>query len=121
MPAAPFCGPTRILNRISPAPLPFGEKLRVKDYLVKRYYFPKPFGGILLAILMIFGGPGRHPAVGAPAEGDNSQAIPITFTLRQPAFVTLVIEDPQGKRVRNLISEQPFPAGVPNRLLGRTR
>lgn len=37
--------------------------------------------------------------------------IPIHFTLREPGFVTLVIEDASGKRVRNLVSETPFPAG----------
>ncbi|MES2828863.1 MAG: PA14 domain-containing protein [Bacteroidota bacterium] len=37
--------------------------------------------------------------------------IPIHFTLQKPGFVTLVIEDASGKRVRNLISETPFSAG----------
>jgi hypothetical protein len=37
--------------------------------------------------------------------------IPIRFTLREPGFVTLVIDDEHGKRVRNLISEEPYPAG----------
>lgn len=37
--------------------------------------------------------------------------IPVSFTLKEPSFVTLAIEDQQGKRVRNLISETPFPAG----------
>ena len=37
--------------------------------------------------------------------------IPVHFTLQKPGFVTLVIEDSSGKRVRNLISETPFPAG----------
>src|SRR5690242_16258652 len=37
--------------------------------------------------------------------------IPIRFTLAEPGFVTLVIEDASGKRVRNLVSEAPFPAG----------
>ncbi|MES2454912.1 MAG: PA14 domain-containing protein [Bacteroidota bacterium] len=42
----------------------------------------------------------------------NAQApIPVSFTLQKPGFVTLVIEDETGKRVRNLISETPFPAG----------
>ena len=33
------------------------------------------------------------------------------FNLEKPGFVTLVIEDANGKRVRNLVSETPFPAG----------
>lgn len=37
--------------------------------------------------------------------------IPVCFTLKEPAFVTLVIDDAQGRRVRNLISETRFPAG----------
>jgi len=37
--------------------------------------------------------------------------IPIRFTLPEAGYVTLVIEDSTGKRVRNLVSETPFPAG----------
>lgn len=37
--------------------------------------------------------------------------IPIPFTLDQPGYVTLVIDDAEGKRVRNLMSETFFPAG----------
>lgn len=38
--------------------------------------------------------------------------IPITVNLDQPGQVTLVIEDAQGKRTRNLISAQPMEAGT---------
>lgn len=38
--------------------------------------------------------------------------IAIRFTLPEPGFVTLVIDDERGNRVRNLISETPFPAGA---------
>ena len=38
--------------------------------------------------------------------------ITVPFTLAQPGYVTLVIEDAQGRRVRNLISETFFPAGA---------
>ena len=38
--------------------------------------------------------------------------IPITFELPEPAFVTLVIEDSAGVRVRNLVSETPFRKGT---------
>lgn len=44
----------------------------------------------------------------APAE---QPPIPIRFRLPQAGFVTLVIEDETGQRVRNLVSETPFPAG----------
>lgn len=37
--------------------------------------------------------------------------IPVRFTLPQAGNVTLVIEDAAGKRVRNLVSDIPFPAG----------
>ncbi len=37
--------------------------------------------------------------------------VPVKFTLAEAGFVTLVIDDAEGKRVRNLISEEPFPAG----------
>jgi hypothetical protein len=37
--------------------------------------------------------------------------IPIRFTLAQGGFVTLVIEDAAGNRVRNLVSETEFPRG----------
>ncbi len=37
--------------------------------------------------------------------------IPVRFKLKEPAFVTIVIDDAQGKRVRNLVSETRFPAG----------
>lgn len=50
------------------------------------------------------------PASSQTAEADPR--IPITFTLAQPGYVTLVVEDEQGVRVRNLISETQFPAGT---------
>ena len=37
--------------------------------------------------------------------------IPVRFSLREPGLVTLVLDDAQGRRVRNLIAETPFPAG----------
>ncbi len=42
---------------------------------------------------------------------ESHPPIPISFTLAEPGFVTLVIEDAGGVRVRNLVSETPFPAG----------
>src|SRR4051812_11779220 len=46
-------------------------------------------------------------AVDAPAQ----PPIPIRFNLPDDGFVTLVIDGANGKRVRNLISETPFPKG----------
>lgn len=37
--------------------------------------------------------------------------IPVRFKLKAPSLVTIVIDDAQGRRVRNLVSETPFPAG----------
>ena len=37
--------------------------------------------------------------------------IPVHFTLASPGYVSLVIDDAQGNRVRNLISDTMFPAG----------
>lgn len=46
----------------------------------------------------------------APSES-TPPPIPIRFTLPEAGLVTLVIEDEQGRRVRNLVSETPYPAG----------
>jgi hypothetical protein len=43
-------------------------------------------------------------------------AIPINLALDAPGYVTLVIEDEHGKRVRNLVSERFFEAG--NHVIG---
>ncbi len=49
-------------------------------------------------------------AVAATGE-EADRRIPIDFELQQPGLVTLVIEDADGRRVRNLISEEAYPAG----------
>src|SRR5690606_27976883 len=54
--------------------------------------------------------PSTQPSIAQAAE-DLHPPIPIRFHLDQPGLVTLVIENEQGSRVRNLISETPFPAG----------
>jgi len=46
-----------------------------------------------------------------PASTAPHPPIPIKFSLKEAGFVTLVIEDADGKRVRNLVSETPFPSG----------
>ncbi len=47
-----------------------------------------------------------------PEEKNTSHPpIPVRFTLKEAGYVTLVIEDGAGRRVRNLVSETPFPAG----------
>ena len=67
--------------------------------------------GELMALQPLDHSPLQAVALSAP-EGDVTHApIPVPFKLEQSGFVTLVIEDEAGKRVRNLISETPFPAG----------
>jgi hypothetical protein len=48
---------------------------------------------------------------GCAAPADSHPPIPIRFSLKEAGFVTLVIEDSTGKRMRNLVSDTPFPAG----------
>jgi len=51
--------------------------------------------------------PEARPAKTAAA----SDLIPIRFKLSEEGFVTLVIDDQNGRRVRNLVSETKFPKG----------
>lgn len=46
-----------------------------------------------------------------PKDSEEPPPIPIRFHLPEAGLVTLVIEDSAGQRVRNLISETPYPAG----------
>ena len=49
--------------------------------------------------------------VTATPESVAHAPVPVRFHLPEDGFVTLVIEDETGQRVRNLVSETPFPAG----------
>ncbi|NIE68196.1 hypothetical protein F3J17_30460 [Burkholderia sp. Ax-1719] len=53
---------------------------------------------------------GQAGSTSANAASDHPP-IAIHFSLAQPGYVTLVVETTDGRRVRNLISETPFPAG----------
>ncbi|HCE46480.1 MAG TPA: hypothetical protein DET40_23290 [Lentisphaeria bacterium] len=44
-------------------------------------------------------------------DDETKNLIPVKFTLPEDGFVTLVIEDKDGKRIRNLVSETPFKKG----------
>jgi hypothetical protein len=66
---------------------------------------------IVAFLSMVTGITSAQVAAQQAAQPIAQPPIPITFTLKQPGFVTLVIEDSNGKRVRNLISETSFPAG----------
>ena len=57
--------------------------------------------GLLLNLLPVLFGLGQEAPTG----------IPIELKLQQGGQVTLVIEDDEGRRVRNLISQDPMPAG----------
>jgi hypothetical protein len=62
---------------------------------------PLPSAGLQAAIL---------PQSGA-ANSAPHPPIPIHFALSAPGYVSLVIDDAQGNRVRNLVSDTLFPAG----------
>lgn len=63
-----------------------------------------PLGNAMLASAIL-----PKPALSLPHP-----PIPIRFVLARPGYVTLVIEDAKGRRVRNLISETYFPHAGPN-------
>lgn len=44
-------------------------------------------------------------------SADRHPPIPVPFDLPAPGYVTLVIDDAQGRRVRNLVADEFFPAG----------
>ena len=46
-----------------------------------------------------------------PLVGDPKPPVPIPLTLPKDSYLTLVIEDRNGSRVRNLVSETFFKAG----------
>ena len=70
--------------------------------------------------LMVFASLGEKPlrdfsllagCQARPAPPESDTPIPIRFSLAQGRFVTLVIENKEGVRVRNLFSDIYFPAG----------
>lgn len=67
--------------------------------------------GELMAFRPLADRPLESVIVSAPAKAEDRGPIPIRFHLGQRGFVTLVIEDREGKRVRNLVGQTPFPAG----------
>ena len=55
---------------------------------------------------------GQDPAALIPQRKEDDQPpIPIRFTLPEDSVVTLVIENPDGTRVCNLVADTPFPKG----------
>ncbi len=70
---------------------------------------------IWLDELMVFSPLGNKPlkdhAYAIPNSESLKPPIPVKFSLKEPSFLTLVLEKTDGQRVRNLISETYFPAG----------
>lgn len=66
--------------------------------------------GELLALAPLGEQPLASALLPAAAAADHPP-LPVRFMLKEAGFVTLVIEDPAGRRVRNLVSETSFPAG----------
>ena len=67
--------------------------------------------GELMALQSLGAAPLQAAPVAAASDITPKPPIPVRFTLKEPGFVTLVIEKTSGFRVRNLISETWFPAG----------
>ncbi len=65
--------------------------------------------GELMALSALGGDELANVVPQAPKE--PHPPIPIRFKLAEPGFVTLTIDDAKNRRVRNLVSETPFPAG----------
>ncbi|MGI6496002.1 MAG: hypothetical protein ACOX5G_07930 [Kiritimatiellia bacterium] len=57
------------------------------------------------------GEPFAAPAFAARLNKPLTPPIPVRFRLPDDGFVTLVIEDADGKRIRNLIADTPFKKG----------
>ncbi|HEY3331810.1 MAG TPA: PA14 domain-containing protein [Capsulimonadaceae bacterium] len=66
-----------------------------------------PFAALAVALPLLASSSSAADIADAPHP-----PIPVRFTLKDPGFVTLVIDDAAGNRVRNLVSETPFPAGA---------
>ena len=68
---------------------------------------------LLAAASVAQAAPPATPQSPTPAQspGAAHAPIPIHFTLSAPGYVTLVIDNAEGNRVRNLVSDTLFPAG----------
>jgi hypothetical protein len=67
--------------------------------------------GELLALRALDAAPVPAPAPAPPPPGARPPPIAVPFTMPEAGYATLVIEDAQGRRVRNLVSDTWFPAG----------
>ncbi len=78
----------------------------------------KPMEGrrVWLGELMVLRNIGQSPLKALSLAKETAEKvphapIPVPFNIPEAGFVTLVVEDSNGLRVRNLVSETPFPAG----------
>ena len=91
-----------------PASAPERE-VRAIDDCLRRVQCGTEVAAWLFAIaILVVACVGPRPAHATEAA---RPAIPVRFTLDKPGVVTLVVDDAQGNRVRNLIAETPFAAG----------
>ncbi len=67
--------------------------------------------GELMALSPLGSGDLKNAILPALADVGPKPPIPIHFTMKAAGFVTLVIDDAQGNRVRNLVSDTWFEAG----------
>ena len=97
----------RITKPVPPAEVRGGhlqDKLRDgKRVWLGEWLALKPLGSATLETAL--------PPVVTKNTAPRDLLIPVKFTLPEDGFVTLVIADKDGKRVRNLVSETPFPKG----------
>lgn len=114
--------PTVLWPNSFPFPRPVTTRairIRITDKTAARHPHvkKKPMGGRrvwlgdILACRNIGAAAMKAPDLERPKVAGPHPPIPITFTLPEAGYVTLVIEDQTGKRIRNLVSETPFPAG----------
>ena len=67
--------------------------------------------GELMALTPIESGNLEAPASQTASNAGPNPPIPVHFNLDAPAYVTLVIDDAKGNRIRNLVSDTLFQAG----------
>ena len=68
--------------------------------------------GELMALAPLQGAGLSAAILPAPADTSPKPPIPVNFTLDTASFVTLVIDDAKGNRVRNLVSDTWFEKGA---------
>ena len=111
-------------GRLWPNKLDFGKKVTTTGIRIKLTSAitnggnmqPKAQAGkrVWLGELMALQSLGSAPLtarIATPQVREEHPPIAVPFTLKEPGFVTLVIEDKNGIRVRNLLAETWFEAG----------